>query len=37
LGFDTPVNAIGIFTFIDGKWILTSIKPAAWGLDNVQI
>jgi hypothetical protein len=29
LGFDTPVNAIGIFTFIDGKWILTSIKPAA--------
>lgn len=26
LSFNTPNNAIGIFSFIDSKWILTSIK-----------
>lgn len=27
VGFATPNNAIGIFSFIDSQWVLTSIKP----------
>lgn len=27
LGFATPINEIGIFSFIDSQWTLTSIKP----------
>jgi hypothetical protein len=26
LGFATPVNAVGVFSFIDSQWTLTSIK-----------